>query len=260
MDELFNDYGCDVSKFTDINMLKLFTKRLDKIFSNKDTTKFLSCKDDASVFVVVTNKYVVKLYNSKKYLELVNIYDRLLKKSYDFANIEKIYYYYAVFDGLIVHDTYLKIFPELPPINSNIYGTANELLIPIFSFEMGEIKTRIKWDKGTVYKLFNDVSSGLIELHKNNIIHGDTTPDNVGLRIDNNFVNFVIYDFGDSYIMDNKLNKNELMKGDVNRFLNSVLITYSYFFKDYINNIKKLKRDINTGNYTINKFKNSIKF
>ena len=60
--------------------------------------------------------------------------------------------------------------------------------------------------------------------------------------------------------MDNKLNKNELMKTDVNRFLNSVLVTYSYFFRDYINSIKQIKKNINTGNYTINKFKNSIKF
>lgn len=254
LEELFTNYGCSVNNFTDINTLSLLINKFNK-FNKILNIKYVSCKDDAGVFVLVTNKYVIKLYSDQRYSIITNIYHRLLAGGYQFNNIEKIYYYYSVKDGKVIHDTY-SIIPNHDDINSTI----NELLIPIFRIEMGNIISNIIWDGDMVKKFLVDISNALFVLHTNNIIHGDATPDNVGFRYSDN--NFVLFDFGNSIININNtipdLYKNDMYLNDINRFLNSILGTYKQFFKDYLIKINIVKNLVNEGPYIPDKFKNVI--
>ena len=149
LSELFSEYGCYIDKFTNINNLTLLIKKFNKI-SNVDIRdlKYLSCKDDAGIFVLVTNEYVIKIYSLKGYSNVVIIYHRLLSNGYGFDNIETIYYYYSVIDGYVQHDTY----PGTGMIIGDIHATVNELLIPIFYLERGIIITNMIWNNQSVKK------------------------------------------------------------------------------------------------------------
>lgn len=114
--------------------------------------------------------------------------------------------------------------------------------------------TNITWDKNTFNKLLLDVAKALMIFHQNGIIHGDTTPDNVGYRKYDD--NFVLFDFGDTEVTNGL--DYELYLRDVNRFLNSILRTYQKFFKDYIHNVIKIRKLVNDGEYNIGKFYNSV--
>lgn len=248
--DLLSEYGCYIDKFTDIDTLESLMNHFNKI-SSINNIEYVSCKaDTGGIFVLVTNKYVVKLYSSRKYNKIVYIYDTLLSTNYDFSNIEIINYYYSVDNGIVIHDTYHSTQHIIG--KSSIRATINELLIPIFYFTE-KINTNIEWNKDTTKKFFLDIAKALIELHKNGIVHGDTNPDNIGYRESNN--NFVLFDFGDSIIYETD---SRLYLSDVNRFLTSILSTYREFFKDYIPNIETIQTLVNKGEYNIEKFYNTI--
>lgn len=244
MENLFTEYGCYLDKFIDPDILQYVIDNFNKAVL-VDNLKYTLCKDDAGVFVLVTTRYVIKIYRKKSYDKVVNIYNELHKNVNSFEHIEKIYYYFSVIDGVIIHDTYSKYnYSDNYPDNIKGTGhlTINELLLPLFP----DInRSNIVWNKDNVKKLLIDTSLALIELHKINIVHGDTTPDNIGLRISDN--NYVLYDFGDAY-------KGFDYRSDVNRFLNSILITYKSFFQDYLSEIEKIKAIVNEGIYGIYDF------
>lgn len=244
MNDVTEEYGCVLSKFISPNTLNKIIENFNRIVL-VDNIKYVSCKDDAGIFVLVTNRYVIKIYNEKTYIKLVNIYNKLwsVNQGNIFDHIEKIYYYFSIVNGIIIHDTYFNNIMN----EGTGHLTINELLVPLFpQFN----KSNITWDYSNTKKLLIDVSLGLIELHKLNIIHGDSTPDNIGLRESDN--NFVLYDFGDAHDGFN-------YRDDVNRFLNSILITYKTFFNDYIGKIEKIKAMVNHNkNYDIYDFYNTI--
>ena len=59
--ELLYDYGCSIEKFTDIDTMLSLILKFNNILGI-DNIKYVSCKDDAGIFVLVTNFYVVKVY------------------------------------------------------------------------------------------------------------------------------------------------------------------------------------------------------
>ena len=243
METIFNDYGCHIDKFIEPDTLEHISDNFNKIIL-VDNIKYTLCKDDAGIFVLVSSRYVIKIYSQNTYNKLVNIYHRLWRNNHGnvFNHIEKIYYYFSLVNGVTIHDTY----PNFTPKHGTCHLTINELLLPLFP---NIDKSNIVWNKDMVKKLLIDTSLALIVLHQINIVHGDTTPDNVGLRISDN--NFVLYDFGDAHDGYDYLS-------DVNRFLKSILITYKSFFGEYINEIKKIKETVNTGNYGLYDFYNAI--
>jgi serine/threonine protein kinase len=247
--DVVSEYGCDVSKFTSISHILDITEQYNRVRQIPNTSlKYISCKSDAGVLVIVTNKYVLKLYRPQDYSRIVEIYRKI--KSFDY--IEKIYYYYAIKKGIVIHDTYINYRDRNPTIDKDIYGVINELLIPVVDFKGINIISPIKWDTVTTYKLLYDVSSGLDELHINGIIHNDATLDNVGLRPGD--MNFVLFDFGYS-VIDPNINK---MKQDVIRFLESLLSTFQDLIYNNTDKLKQILELINKGPYYIGKFKNTI--
>ncbi len=270
LSDMLYEYGCKIYKYSNLKDVIDLISRYNKIIGVTDDLLYLSCKDDAGVFVIVTNKYVIKLYKPLDYKRIVDLY-RPITTNNNFEHIEKIYYYYSVTDGYIEHDTYSKDSTPTDPTNQttnhtkpiNIHGVINELLIPITRNILGnrgmEIHTDIKWNKDTLKKLLLDVAEGLDILHHNGTIHNDTTPDNIGLRPSDS--NFVLFDFGQSTI-NNKPLTYEAYKVDVNRFLYSLMNLYkdiipfrSILGTDYLINIYKY---VNAGPYYIGKFNKAI--
>lgn len=254
--DMINDYGCNLKPYTDLNNLKIFISKFNKI-QNIDDVKYISCKDDSGVFVIVTNKYVVKLYKQKDYNRIVKLYQPITKTN-SFDHIEKIYYYYSIINGLIVHDTYYYI-NNNNKLKNTINGVINELLVPITYLYNMDVYTNINWSKSKLRKLILDVSKGLDVLHNNDIIHNDATPDNIGLRPADS--NFVLFDFGQSSI--NKTLSYESYKEDINRFLISLMTTYKdtipydkFFGSNYLLNIYKY---INKTPYTLGKLTQYLK-
>lgn len=249
VNDVLDEYSCNLSNFININTLGQLTNNFN-IFNNIGNVKYKLCKDDTGIFVLVTNRYVIKIYNTKTYLKIVNIYNKLWNSNNAniFNHIEKIYYYYSMVDGMIVHNTYYNNIVNNNIVNiGTVHLTINELLIPLFP---KSDTTNIIWNYKVTKKLLIDVSLGLTELHKLGIVHGDTTPDNIGFRTSDN--NFVLYDFGDSH-------DGSDYKSDVIRFLNSILISYRSFFINHINMIEQIKNMIETNkNYSIYDFYNAI--
>lgn len=232
MEIILDEYGCNVNKFTSIDNLKMLINK----FSGNENIEYTYCKDDADGFILVTNKYVIKLYSKNMYQKILDIYSRI--KTYN--NIEKIHYYCTIADG-VVRDSHNSV-SYISDKSRNMQSTINELLIPIFDLsDYRKIKSNITWNGEMFKKLLLDVAAALNELHSHGITHGDTTPDNVGLRsIDNNFV---LFDFGDSTISNDPVNR----VNDVNRFLNSLLVTFIDFFKNYKFQIENIQKLVNTG-------------
>jgi len=229
MENIFKKYGCKIDKFTTSNELDILMNKFNKIM-NINQLKYTLCKDDTNIFVLVTDHYVVKVYSSKQYQKIFSIYSKIKSTN----NIEKIYYYCSISDGLIIHDTY----PIFHNTIQNINATISELVEPIFNIKDQMITTNIVWNKGNFKKLLIDVSKGLKILHNEGIIHGDSTPDNVGLRyLDGNFV---LFDFGSTIFSNNGIT-------DINRFLNSLLITYKEFFEIYKEEILLIYKFVNNG-------------
>nr|QBK91575.1 MAG: putative serine/threonine protein kinase [Pithovirus LCPAC302] len=243
LDEVLVDYGCNINKFTNLPLLKQFINRFNKHIDRYNISYNL-CKDDAGVFVLVSNLYVVKIYKKSSYDKIISLYSRIN----NLDHIEIVYYFLIVEDGKIIHSTF-----DIDDTHGTIYGTINELLIPLFNIKGIDITSNFKWDWNDTYKLLLDVSQGLYELHKNNIVHGDSTPDNTGFRMKDN--NYVLFDFGDSSIENNK----DKFRNDVNRFLNSMMITYAEFFDPFKDQIIKIQRQVNTGSYSYDKFYNIMK-
>jgi serine/threonine protein kinase len=238
MDSVFEEYGCNINRFTDLNNLKVLINKFNR-FYNIENIEYKYCKDDADGFILVTNNYVIKLYLKNMYQKIIYIYSII--KNYN--NIEKIYYYYSISDG-VIYESYHYYDPELYKFDKSIdiRGTINELLIPIFDISDYEnIKSDITWDNKTFKKLLLDVADALHELHKNGITHGDTTPDNIGLRPSDN--NFVLFDFGNAVINNRPINGIQ----DVNRFLDSLVRTFDKFFINYKLQIETIKILVNNG-------------
>ena len=225
LQQLLSEYGCNIDNFININTLTSIINRFNSSLNIKNIN-YLSCKDDTGIFVLVTDKYVIKIYSNDRYLKILNIYS-VIKSN----NIERIYQY----------DDYHNV-------------TINELLIPLFKYERKQIQTNIIYNNEIVKKLLLDVSYALQQLHINNIVHGDATPDNVGFRYSES--EFVLFDFGESNVVGSTGTNN--YKDDVNRFLDSLLITYKDFFTKYIDKLNKIKKLVNTNDYYIEKFTNSI--
>ena len=247
LNDVLEEYGCNLSKFLNSNTLNQIITNFNNIV-NVDSVKYITCKDDTGIFVLVTTRYVIKVYNIKTYLKIVDIYNKLWRNNNHgniFNHIEKIYYYFSTVDGIVVHNTYYynNIIKNL----GTTHLTINEILVPLFpKFN----KTNVIWNYDNTKKLLIDTSLGLIELHRLGIIHGDTTPDNMGLRLSDN--NFVLYDFGDAY-------EGSDYKSDVIRFLNSVIISYKNFFADNIDKIEQIKNTIDKNkNYGISDFYDTI--
>lgn len=242
--DVLEEYGCNLSNFINPDTLNQIIQNFNT-FNKVEDVKYNICKSDAGIFVLVTDRYVIKIYNVKTYLKLVNIYNKLWRNNNHgniFNHIEKIYYYYSTVDGIVVHDTYYNNVIK----SGTTHLTINELLVPLFP-EFNT--TNVVWNYNNTKKLLIDTSLGLIELHKLGIIHGDTTPDNIGLRPSDN--NFVLYDFGDAH-------DGTDYKSDVIRFLNSMLISYKNFFIDHIDKIEQIKSMIINENYGIYDFYNAI--
>ena len=229
MQEVFNKYGCKLDKFSSIKDLEILINKFNKLF-NITELHFNFCKDDTNIFVLINNYYVIKLYSSKQYQKIFDIYSKIKSTN----NIERIYYYCSVSNGLIIHDTY----PFLKSDLWNINATISELLNPIFNINGDIITTNIIWNKITFKKLLLDTSKALETLHNEKIVHGDTTPDNIGLRYSDG--NFVLFDFG-------SVKFNEDVINDINRFLKSLLTTYKSFFQIYHNEINNIYESVNKG-------------
>jgi serine/threonine protein kinase len=229
MQEVFNKYGCNVLRFTSVEDLEILMEKFNSIMNIKQL-KFNFCKDDTNIFVLITNYYIVKLYSSKQYQKIFSIYSKIKSTN----NIEKIYYYYSVSNGLIIHDTYPFFHNKI----ENINATISELLIPIFNINGDIITTGVAWTRSIFRKLLLDVAKGLKILHDEGIVHGDATPDNVGLRYSDG--NFVLFDFGSAEFSNKGIN-------DINRFLKSLLTTYKSFFEIYYNEIINIRNLIKKG-------------
>jgi len=63
MDSVFEEYGCKINRFTDLNNLKVLINK----FYNIKNIEYKYCKDDADGFILVTNNYVIKLYFKNMY-------------------------------------------------------------------------------------------------------------------------------------------------------------------------------------------------
>ena len=204
LSEMLYDYGCKIYNYTHLDDVMDLIIRYNKILCiDNNELLYISCKDDAGVFVIVTNKYVIKIYKPLDYDRIVDIYKPITADN-NFEHIEKIYYYYSVNNGNVIHDTYSKYNLDIDP-NTDIHAVINELLIPITNINGMEIKSNIEWNKQNLRKLLLDVAEGLDVLHKSGTVHNDVTPDNIGLRPSDS--NFVLFDFGQSVHNKNKNNK-----------------------------------------------------
>ena len=250
--DMMNDYGCSPYNFADPEDILDMIDQYNRVYNiDEGDMKYLSCKDDAGILVIVTNKYVIKIYRPEGYSKLVELY-RPLTTSNTFDHIEKIYYYYMIRNGKVIHDTYPDHQLNTPLPGTNIQGVINELLVPIVYMEGGTNRTNIQWSKPLIHKLLIDIADGLDTLHRNGTIHYDSTLDNIGQRPSDS--NFVLFDFGFSEINSNDTN---MFRNDVNKFLQS-FVTHRNIIPVDITRIQTLERIVNTGPYYIGKFKEVI--
>jgi len=147
---------------------------LNKYYKNEEEVLFKSFKDDM-IFVLILDKIAIKIYSTRKFESVRELYD-LLKKN-DNPNLEYIY-------EIIYNDNYVIVVSETLEIDGAIK-----------KFTEDDMNEQI-------------IYSALKYLHDNGWIHGDASLDNIGYRKNSicnkeyNIECFVLYDFEKSKKID----------------------------------------------------------